>query len=122
MVAELLKEASDSATAAQTTLQAMQTLLVTSQGVQLKAWAAVQAFTVTSATRNADGAITTASIIWPDGVAGVYTADVLSTTFPGATDAWHATYVGSPVKTITQTSVTRDSNGGVIAQPAITIG
>jgi hypothetical protein len=87
----------------------------------LLSWAYAQSFQLVSATRNSDSAITTATIVWPDGTAGVFTADTLSTEFPGAIDAWHATYAGTTAKTVTQTAVTRDSNGAVTAQPAITI-
>lgn len=92
-------------------------------GVQynLETWANAQTFRLVSATRDANSAIVSASIIWPDGIAGVFTTDIASTEFPGAIDAWHATYVGSPTKLITQTAVTRDANGAVTAQPAITI-
>lgn len=89
---------------------------------KLQTWALTQAFRLVAATRNSDGAITTATIEWPDGTAGVYTADTLSSAFPGATDAWHATYASTPAKTITQPAVTRDaSTGAVTVQPAITI-
>ncbi len=97
---------------------------VTIDGVSpaiLMAWAYAQTFQVVSATRDANSAITTATIIWPDGTAGVFTTDVASTAFPGAIDAWHATYASTPSKLITQPTVTRDANGAVIAQPAITI-
>lgn len=88
----------------------------------LLGWAYAQAFRIASATRNSDGAITSASIVWPDGVTGTYTATTLSTAFPGATDAWSATYLGSATLTVTQPAVTRDSStGAVTAQPAITI-
>ncbi|NOV28004.1 hypothetical protein E5S69_31455 [Cupriavidus necator] len=87
----------------------------------LLSWAQVQNFQLVSATRDANGAITTASIKWPDGTSGVFTTDVASTAFPGAIDAWHATYAGTPAKTVTQPAVTRDSNGAVTVQPAITI-
>jgi hypothetical protein len=87
----------------------------------LLAWALTQAFQVVTATRDTNGVIVTASIIWPDGTAGVFTTDVASTAFPGAIDAWHATYAGTPSKTITQPAVTRDADGAVIAQPTITI-
>lgn len=92
-------------------------------GVQynLETWANAQTFQLVSATRDANGAIETANIVWPDGVTGVFTTDVASIEFPGAIDAWHATYAGIPAKLITQTAVTRDANGAVIAQPAITI-
>lgn len=87
----------------------------------LLAWAYVQAFQLVSATRDANGAITTATIKWPDGTDGVFTTDVASTAFPGTIDAWHATYAGATTKTVTQPTVTRDANGAVTAQPAITI-
>lgn len=88
----------------------------------LEEWALAEHFRLVSATRNSDGAITAATIEWPDGAAGTFTVDVLSTAFPGATDAWHATYVGASASlTITQPAVTRDANGAVIAQPALTI-
>lgn len=89
---------------------------------QLAEWALSEDFRLVSGSRNSDGAITTAVIEWPDGAAGTFTADVLSTAFPGATDAWHATYAGaSGTRTVTQPAVTRDGNGAVTAQPAITI-
>jgi hypothetical protein len=87
----------------------------------LMAWALSQSFRVVSATRDANEAITSASIVWPDGVLGTFTADVLSAEFPGAIDAWHATYNGSTAKTVTQPAVTRNSSGAVTAQPPITI-
>lgn len=92
-------------------------------GIQynLQTWAYAQIFQLVSATRDANSAIIAANIVWPDGIPGVFTTDVASAAFPGAIDAWHATYAGSPAKLITQTSVTRDANGAVIAQPAITI-
>lgn len=87
----------------------------------LLAWAYSSAFRLATSNRDQNGAIVTANIVWPDGVTGVFTTDVASTTFPGAIDAWHATYAGTPVKTVVQTAVTRDAIGAVIAQPAITI-
>lgn len=89
---------------------------------QLIVWAYTSAFQLVSATRDANEAIVTASIVWPDGATGTFTTDIASTAFPGAIDAWHATHVlGSVTKTVTQTAVTRDANGAVTAQPAITI-
>ncbi|WP_059412651.1 hypothetical protein [Cupriavidus basilensis] len=88
---------------------------------QLLGWAQTQNFQLVSGTRDANGALTAAQIAWPDGTAGVFTADVLSTAFPGAIDAWHATYVGATTKTVTQPAMTRDANGAVTAQPAILI-
>lgn len=95
---------------------------VTGNASLLLSWAQVQNFQLISASRDSNGAITTANIVWPDGTPGVFTTDVASPAFPGAIDAWHATYAaaGGP-KTVTQPAVTRDSNGAVSAQPAITI-
>ncbi|MBB3004341.1 hypothetical protein FHX57_006723 [Paraburkholderia tropica] len=94
----------------------------TIQQSSLLNWAYGNIFRLVSATRDSNEAIVTASIIWPDGATGTFTTDVASTAFPGAIDAWHATYVnGSVSHTITQPAVTRDANGAVIAQPAITI-
>jgi len=89
---------------------------------RLLQWAYTSAFQLVSATRDANEAIVTASIVWPDSATGTFTTDVASTAFPGAIDAWHATYaLGSVAKTVTQAAVTRDANGAVTAQPAITI-
>lgn len=89
---------------------------------RLLGWAYANAFQLVSATRDANEAIVTASIVWPDGGTGTFTTDVASTSFPGAIDAWHATYVnGNVTHTVTQPAVTRDANGAVTAQPAITI-
>lgn len=72
-------------------------------------------------TRDANGAATTAPVVWPDGTVGTYTADTLSATFLGAVDAYHISY-GSPVtKTYTQPAITRDANGIITNLPAITV-
>lgn len=84
-------------------------------------WAYAQNFQLVSGTRDSNGALTSATITWPDGVDGVFTADTLSSAFPGAIDAWHATWLGATTETYTQPAVTRDANGAVIVQPAITI-
>jgi len=90
---------------------------------QLKAWTYVQAYQLVSATRDSNEAITTASVAWPDGSTGTFTTDTASTSFPGAIDAYHVTYVPATgaTKTITQAAVTRDAAGSVTAQPALTI-
>lgn len=71
-----------------------------------------------SITRDANEAVTSAAVVWPDGTSGTFTADTLSSSFPGAVDAYHITY-GS--KTYTQSAVTRDSAGAVTNRPAITV-
>lgn len=88
---------------------------------RLLPWAYNQTFQLVSGTRDGNGALTSAEIKWPDGADGAFTADTLSTAFPGAIDAWHATYLGTTTKTVTQPAVTRDANGAVTVQPAITI-
>jgi hypothetical protein len=87
----------------------------------LVTWSYTQAFQLVSATRDSNGAIISANIVWPDGIAGVFTTDSASVLFPGAIDAWHATYLATVTKTITQPAVTRDVDGAVVVQPAITI-
>lgn len=72
-------------------------------------------------TRDANGAATSAPVVWPDGSPGTYTADTLSTAFPGAVDAYHITY-GSPViQTYTQPAITRDTTGAATNVPAIVV-
>lgn len=92
-----------------------------SQQANLLAWAYGSLFQAAAVTRDANGAIVTANIVWPDGTPGVFTTDTGSSTFPGAVDAWHATYLGTSIVTVTQPLVTRDANGAVTVQPAITI-
>lgn len=85
-------------------------------------WAYSTSFLLVSATRDANGAIVSASIVWPDGATGTFTTDTFSSAFPGAIDAWHASYFNASItKTVSQPAVTRDATGGVTAQPAITI-
>lgn len=90
-------------------------------GLLLMAWANEQNFQLVSVTRDANGTIASATIKWPDGTGGTFTTDLASAEFPGAIDAWRATYLGEATKTVVQAAVTRDANGSVIAQPDITI-
>ncbi|QFG09572.1 hypothetical protein HYQ00_gp28 [Arthrobacter phage TripleJ] len=78
-----------------------------------------QLFTGT-VTRDGDGAATSATIEWPDGVAGIYSGTA-SSEFPGAIDAYTLTRTGSPVLTFTQPAVTRDAAGNVTNRPPITV-
>lgn len=108
--------------AAQAQLASIQTTVNTISQSALLQWAYGNIFQLVSATRDANEAIVTASIVWPDDATGAFTTDVASTAFPGAIDAWHATHVLLGItKTVTQPAVTRDTNGAVTAQPAITI-
>ncbi len=88
----------------------------------LIAWTYTEAYRLASATRDANEALTTASVVWPDGSTGTFTTDTASSAFPGAIDAYHVTYVnGSITRTVTQPAVTRDAQGGITSQPAITV-
>ena len=66
----------------------------------------------------ADGAPTSAAVLWPDGTTGVYTGTP-SATFPGSIDAYTITY--GTTRTYTQPTVTRDASGNITIQPAITV-
>lgn len=74
-------------------------------------------------TRDANGAATAASVAWPDGATGAYTALVVSTAFPGSVDSYRVTHVlGGVTTTYTQPTITRDaSTGAVTNRPAITV-
>lgn len=66
------------------------------------------------------GAPVSASVLWPDGVTGVYSGTP-SPIFPGAVDAYTITRTGTPVKTFTQPAASRDAMGNVTNRPPITI-
>ena len=73
-------------------------------------------------TRDSNGAATSAPVVWPDGSPGTYTADTVSTAFPGAVDGYHITYGSPATKTYTQPAVTRDpSSGAATNVPAIVV-
>jgi hypothetical protein len=70
-------------------------------------------------TRDSNQAVTSAAVMWPDGTPGTFTADTLSTAFPGAVDAYHITY-GNPVsRTFTQPAITRNTAGAATTVPRI---
>lgn len=71
-------------------------------------------------TRDGNGAPTSATVEWPDGVTGVYSGTA-SPDFPGAVDAYTITRTGSPTVTFTQPSVTRDTAGQITNRPSITV-
>lgn len=90
---------------------------------QVAAWARNPDQLIAGAiTRDANGAATSAPVVWPDDSPGTYTADTVSTAFPGAVDGYHITY-GSPVTmTFTQPTVTRDGTTGAVTNaPAIVV-
>lgn len=75
---------------------------------------------LTEVRRDASGVLLSAYLTWGDGVFGFFKADVINPYTP-AIDAWHATYLGSTAKKVTQTAVTRDPIGVVVNRPAITV-
>lgn len=63
--------------------------------------------------RDDNGAVTSATVTWPNYETGTYTATA-SEDFPGAIDSYEITY-GDPVtKTFTQPNVTRDPTSGLV--------
>lgn len=88
----------------------------------LETWGAGLLFTsVTITERDSNGFTKKADITWPDDTPGKFVVDVISTNFPGAIDAWHATYLQPSPKLVTQPTVTRNSDGYVDVQPSITV-
>ena len=87
----------------------------------LKAWTESGAYELTAITYDGThtSAISTATAKWPDGSAGVFTATAIHVTW-GKVDAYTLTHVASG-KTVTQATVTRDTNGNVTVKPALTV-
>ena len=105
--------------AAETKKIAVSELFRVYENDELKAWTNSGAFAITSATRDSDGVITTATVSWPDASTGTFTRTTKNTTFL-TIDAYTVTHTDSG-KTVTQSAVTRDSSGNVTAQPALTV-
>lgn len=73
-------------------------------------------------TRDGNGAVIAAGVIWPDGTIGTYTADAVSVGWPDKVDGYHVTYEGEAgTTTYTQPTVTRDLDGGIIYLPEIVV-
>lgn len=95
------------------------TLIKLNLDEHLLIWTNSLAFEVVSATYNAEGVATSASVKWPDGSEGVFTATTINTVF-NAIDAYTITHADSS-KTVTQSAVTRDINGNITTKPEISI-
>lgn len=96
-------------------------LLTPGSDAWLTAWAARIADLLTGTiTRDAQGVVASAPIVWPDGRPGTFTATPTGT---GLLDGWTATYVpaSGATATVTQPLITRDANGAVTTRPALTI-
>jgi hypothetical protein len=85
----------------------------------LKAWATAEAFELTAATWGGDGVLDSATVKWPDGSAGTLTVTSTNATWL-AVDAFTVTHADSG-KTVTQSAVTRNSNGNITTKPAVTV-
>lgn len=74
-------------------------------------------------TRDSEGLVPTAELVWPDGSPGVFTVEEYSVDFPGAVDSYSVTYLPTvgPDKTYTQPVMTRDASGAVIVRPDMVI-
>lgn len=105
--------------AAETKKIAVSELFRVYENDELKAWTNSGAFAITSATRDSDGVITTATVAWPDGSAGTFTRTTKNAIWL-VIDAYTVTHSASG-KTVTQAAVTRDSNGNITAQPSLTV-
>ena len=88
---------------------------------RLKEWAESGAYEATAISFDADGVVTTATVKWPDGSAGVFTATATDATWL-AVNSYTISHTDSG-KTVTQSAVTtRDATtGDVTAKPALTV-
>lgn len=86
---------------------------------RLKEWVSGEDYELTAVTYDADGVPTTATVKWPDASAGTFTTTTKNSTWL-AVDAYTISHTASG-KTVTQTAVTRDSNGQVTVKPALTV-
>lgn len=89
------------------------------QDDELIKWTAGKNYELINITRDAEGRVTSASAIWPDGSTGTYTATNYNAT--------HEVYDGYTIshtdsgKTVTQAAVTRNSEGAIITKPQLTV-
>jgi len=70
-----------------------------------------------SITRNSSNVVTSAAVVWPDGVTGTYT----SLSFDAATGAVNSYQITKGSATYTQPTLTRNSAGAVTNRPAIVV-
>lgn len=85
----------------------------------LIAWTESESYQGTSVTRDADGLPTSATIVWPDGSAGVFTRVSKNSTWL-AVNEYTITHTDSG-KTVTQPSLTWDAGGNMASKPALTV-
>lgn len=87
----------------------------------LKQWTEAEAYEATSITYSTTypDVVSTATVKWPDGSAGTFTATTINSTFI-AIDAYTLSHVDSG-KTVTQAAVTRNTAGQITTKPALTV-
>ena len=90
-------------------------------GEQLKEWAEGGNYELTSITYHGTytETVSTATVSWPDGSAGTFTATAIDSTY-GGINSFTISHTDSGL-TVTQTAVTRDSYGNVTARPLPTV-
>ncbi|MCC6156138.1 MAG: hypothetical protein IT367_20400 [Candidatus Hydrogenedentes bacterium] len=88
---------------------------------QLKDWVESEAYEATAVTYDTTYALVAASatVKWPDGSAGVFTATTINGVWE-TIDAYTVTHATSGY-TVTQSVVIRDINGQVVTKPALTV-
>ena len=85
----------------------------------LRAWTQGAAYQLTTATYDSDNVLSYATVTWPDGSSGTFTRTSKNATFL-TVDAFTITHATSG-KTVTQSAVTRNANGSITAQPALSV-
>lgn len=85
----------------------------------LRAWTQSAAYQLTSATYDSDNVLSSATVTWPDGSSGTFTRTAKNATFL-VVDAFTITHATSG-KTVTQSTVTRNANGSITTQPALSV-
>jgi len=86
---------------------------------QLIEWAGGKDVEMLSRTLNGDGLTTSATLKWPDGSGGDFTATDYNATHE-LYDGWTKSHTASG-KTVTQAAVTRNADGIVTNKPALTV-
>jgi hypothetical protein len=86
---------------------------------QILQWALAEAYVETDPTYDSNLWIASSPVEWPDGSSGTYTTTAKDSTL-GIPISWTITHIDSG-KTVTQPTITLNSNGQVTHQPALTI-
>lgn len=87
---------------------------------ELVAWTAGEAYQATSATYDASGIVSTATVVWPDGGTGTLTVTASSAEH-GTVDGYNITHTERG-RRVTQPTVTRATDGTPTTVPALTVG